>query len=324
MIDVLNIAKYGAVPGEDCTKVFQAVLDVARTNFETKRGSVTVYIPAGRYIISGPLGIKSSAVSVIGDGWEQSIITQREEGVNTFEFQSNSPCWYNQFEGFRVEKAVGMTESAAFFLGRNDGSYVGGRTLFRNVSVSGFQFGIKVRHLTGLLCERVEVVNMRHGFYGEKLDAATFLNCHGGDAPGFSGRSAMYTLMDNPGPQNAKWPGFVTTVIGGETRGVDTVFDIGSGTFNVNGHHMEQIRETSVELKGTCRGGSLFGLSWMNMPATNQRPYITTVNYIGRNTLIGPCYMPDMRKDGNVVASPDGVIQAIGNVATMVAGPSPK
>ncbi|MCW5554146.1 MAG: hypothetical protein KIS67_18565 [Verrucomicrobiae bacterium] len=302
----INVRDYGALGnGVDQTAALQLAIDQTTNSPTPFGGKATVYLPAGYYVISSPLKLRVHGTHLLGDGIERTRIHMTS---NTRDAITADPwvggwnygggtngLWYCTLEGFQVYKnkapvTSGTSAGIRFQTGLASQQRLS-RAVIRDVKIFGFVWGLYVEHGVGLLCERVEAYGNNYGFWLSKVDSATFINCFAGDGTTSLGANSFGTNY------SAAWTikpstyagGFACNIIGGESRNVNTIIDMSSGTLNVMGMNVELVWNGPVfNLKRGTTSASFTGLRVAGRNSGSQHPIFKLANEVGAVTSIGP------------------------------------
>jgi len=242
--DIVNVRDFGAIGdfsnnvGSDDTASFQRAIDqlFLNSNKNSTRSHVRLMVPAGTYKISNTLYIPSN-VTLIGDGLENTVITQTNQNFPLFQTvaKSSTPGVYQKienmnsdnapsniyFEGItfaRVEGSLNQVpiafidclKNSHFHRCRFVGTWENGDGRERGTTIVGSSSALNVRGLGAVTSENIlftECVfnNVAHGIYCDydasklKFDGCNFEKLFRGLS--FCETSTA-TVGQNFGPQN--------------------------------------------------------------------------------------------------------------------------
>ena len=254
-------------------------------------GRTVVEIPAGDYWLTNALTIRTHGMTIRGAGRQRTRLRQTDtahpifnyQGLYGFTHEGTNALWYLVVEDLTLQQPTVVTtarNAALDFRSKTSGQQLS-RATFRNLEISGFFYGIHLRHAVVVLCENVEAYNNNHAFYLEKVDSALLLNCLGGDALAatyytnkFGTNHSTFLTYKSGGSLEGNASGFACNVIGGEARRVNTIFDVECGQFSVQGFNNELMPNGPIVKLGAYVTGAIIGGMRNGRMATNANPVV--------------------------------------------------
>ena len=265
-------------------------------------GRATVRLRGGQYALDNTLYIPMH-MSLVGEGMERTrlqMIVNDKPALKIYgtynSYGGTNNNWFSTYRGFSIRKTIAPwtsgTPAALDFVTGNDAGQQLSRAVIEDVLLSGWFYGIRVRHSVGVTYRRVEAYGCNHGFYIEKGDSQVFLNCFAGDALHSTYRtnlfgtnaSTAWTFRSLPG-----LPGFVGLILGGEARRCNTALYANTGNLQVSGLNLEQMPDgPAFHLDTGALSGVFLNLNFNNQVSTNAAPLFKFAAGVGNNVLIGP------------------------------------
>lgn len=275
-------------------------------------GNVEVFIPAGDYRVNDSLILKMQGTRVRGAGRERTRLWMtvhdkdlfRWQGVPGLSYGGTNAAWFVCIEDITLRKPEApwtvSRSSGINWTAPHSGQQNLSRGFFKNLSITGFFYGMRFNHSVGVLCENVEVYGNNHGFYCEKADSATFINCFAGDGYRLdTGKNRFGTNYSTGWTYKSSGTsggtaGFSLAILGGEGRGCNTLFDIQSGQFSLQNFNVERMYDGPViRLGSSLWGARIQNVTFRGRAATNRHPNIRFEGNTGQRTVIDSCTFSD-------------------------------
>lgn len=275
-------------------------------------GNVEVFIPAGDYRVNDSLILKMQGTQVRGAGRERTRLWMtvhdkdlfRWQGVPGLSYGGTNAAWFVCIEDMTLRKPEApwtvSRSSGINWTAPHSGQQNLSRGFFKNLSITGFFYGMRFNHSVGVLCENVEVYGNNHGFYCEKADSATFINCFAGDGYELdTGKNRFGTNYSTGWTYKSSGTsggtaGFSLAILGGEGRGCNTLFDIQSGQFSLQNFNIEHMYDGPViRLGSSLLGARIQNVTFRGRAATNRHPNIRFEGNTGQRTVIDSCTFSD-------------------------------